>query len=363
MKITRIFQGLFICVSLIIIAGFRPERIRASTLSNLSFEDIKQNKIVIAQASDPGNSLRRGDSSLKAGKYGDAIKAYTIAVESSLPNDQVYIQARLLRSRAYVEAAIVGSPGYDNYDQAVGAAIADCSRVIVLQPNNPEGYSCRGYAYSNLFSNKEAFADFDRAIELAPAEPKFYFDRGYAYYLRDKHQQAIADFSQSIKLSPDFEAAYYFRALNEIFSNLHNAEEDLTVCIKLNSKEFKYYTERGEVRYKLGEYQRSVDDYTRAIQLRPDLEFYSNRGFSLTALQKYEQALNDFNHAIRLYPRSEGDNGTRYYGRGIVYLKLGKKEEAIRDLKVAIAGFESAQTSPLRPEYLQALDLLKKLRR
>jgi tetratricopeptide (TPR) repeat protein len=356
-------QAISLYLGLVTIAGVIPGRVSALTMLDLSLEGVMQNKKVIAQIPSPVNSLKQGDSFFKAGKYGEAIKAYTIAAESSLPNAQIYIQSRLSRSRAYVLAAIVGSLGYDNYDQSVGAAIADCSRVIVMQPNNPEGYSCRGYAYSNLFSDKEAFADFDRAIELAPADSKFYYERGYAYYLRNNSQKAIADFSQSIKLNPDFEDAYYFRALNEQVSNLHNADADLTVCIKLNSKEFKYYTERGEVRYKLGEYQRSVDDYTRAIQIRPDLEFYSNRGFSLTALQKYEQALNDFNHAIRLYPRSEGDNGKRYYGRGIVYLKLGKKEEAIRDLKVAVAGFEAIRTIPLRSEYLQALDLLKKLRR
>lgn len=361
MKTTKIFQGIFICVNLLIIAGLIPEHISAATLSDLSSEEIKQNKIVIAQASDPENHLKRGDSLFNVGKYGDAIKEYTIAADKSLSNTQVYVQSRLSRSRAYVLAAVVGSPGYNNYDQAVGAAIADCSRVIVMQPNNPAGYSCRGFAYSYIFSYKEAFADFDRAIELAPGEPKFYYERGYAYYLRGDRQEAIADFSQSIKLNPNFESAYFFRALSEKFSNIQNADADLTICIKLNPKDFKYYPERGEARYKLGDYQGSVDDYTRAIKLRPDLEFYSKRGFSLIALQKYAQALDDFNYAIKLFPNSKGDNGVRYYGRGVVYAKLGKKKEAIRDLKTAIVGFNALKTIPQRTEHLKALELLKML--
>lgn len=55
-------------------------------------------------------------------------------IESSRPNSSIAIRVRLQRSRAYVLAVVTGSPGYDDYEGAVGAAIADCSRVINFVP-------------------------------------------------------------------------------------------------------------------------------------------------------------------------------------------------------------------------------------
>jgi len=41
---------------------------------------------------------------------------------------------------------------------------------------------------------------------------------------------------------------------------------------------YQYYNERGNVRYKQGNYQEAISDYTEALRLKPnDAVIYSNR--------------------------------------------------------------------------------------
>lgn len=324
---------------------------------------ISQPTIKVAQSKKAIGWIQEGNKLFDLNDYPDAINAYTRAIDLGMSDNDGDIEARLRRSRAYVLAALMGSKGFDRtYDQAMGAAISDCSRVIQRQSNNPYGYTCRGYAYLYLGNKVESIADYSRAIELEPKNAVFYYERGYAYYLQDNQSKAVVDYSQAIKLNPKFHDAYFFRSQVESSTNPRRAEADLSVAIDLDPNNFSYYSSRGKIRYNLGKYQEAVDDFTRTMQIRPDLVYhYSERGFALAALNKDRQALDDFNRVIKALPNKEGDNGAKYYGRGLVHAKLGQKAAAIKDLKTAISGFEALLSSPPQPEYLKALDLLKKL--
>jgi tetratricopeptide (TPR) repeat protein len=309
--------------------------------------------------------LQEGNKRFDVNDYSGAINAYTRLINLERLNNNSRIEARLRRSRAYVLAAVMGSKGFNQtYDQAMGSAISDCSRVIQEQSNNPYAYACRGYAYLYLGNKLESIADYSRAIELAPNNSVFYYERGYAYYLQDNNLKAIADYSQAIKLNPNFYDAYFFRSEIVASTNPQQAEEDLNIAIKLDPNNFKYYSSRGRLHYNLGKYQDAINDFTVTMKIRPDLVFYcKERGFALAALHRYQEALDDFNHVIKILPNKEGDNGAKYYGRGFVYAKLGQNAAAIKDLKIAISGFEALLSSPPQPEYIKALELLKKLQR
>lgn len=315
------------------------------------------------RSASSASALQKGNRLSNAGRYGEAIQAYTIAVEQSGSHAQ-QIQARLARSRAYVLATVYGSPGYDNYDQAVGAAIADCSRVIGLQPNNPAGYSCRGFAYSYIFSYKEAFADFNRAIELAPNDPNLYFERGHTYDRNDQTDRAIADFSQAIKLNPQFADAYYFRGLNYTYKkpvDTLGANLDFSQAIKLDPTQVRYYEARGRLRNDFKDYQGAIADYTKVIQRVPSANAYSDRGFAFAALGKNDEAMTDYNQAISLTPQ----HMRAYYGRGLVRAKRGDKKGAMSDLQRAQRNYQEVMGKGNfdKPEYQQILKAIEQLQR
>jgi hypothetical protein len=74
-------QGISLYLALVTILEIIPGRVSALTMLDLSLEGVMEKKKVIAQTPNPVNSLKQGDSFFRAGKYGEAIKAYTIADE------------------------------------------------------------------------------------------------------------------------------------------------------------------------------------------------------------------------------------------------------------------------------------------
>ena len=63
------------------------------------------------------------------------------------------------------------------------------------------------------------------------------------------------------------------------------------------------YNNRGAAYYYLGQYQRAIEDYDKAIQLDPDYATaYYNRGGSYSDLAQYQRAIEGFDKAIQLDP-------------------------------------------------------------
>ena len=69
--------------------------------------------------------------------------------------------------------------GWGEWDQAnYKEAIKLCSDAIDIEPNDPEGYYCRGTALSEMGKSRTAYKDFTKAIELDPDNLDLYYWRG-----------------------------------------------------------------------------------------------------------------------------------------------------------------------------------------
>jgi len=62
----------------------------------------------------------------------------------------------------------------ENYKEAIKL----CSDAIDIEPNDPEGYYCRGTALSEMGKPRTAYKDFTKAIELDPDDLDYYYWRG-----------------------------------------------------------------------------------------------------------------------------------------------------------------------------------------
>ncbi len=93
------------------------------------------------------------------------------------------------------------------------------------------------------------------------------------------------------------------------------------------------YHNLGNDYYKIGEFDKSVEHYTKALDIDPKLlETYFNRGLAYTRKQQYDLAIKDFNKVIELNPNL----AEAFYTRGLVYEYKNNYEQAIADYEKAL---------------------------
>ncbi len=117
----------------------------------------------------------------------------------------------------------------ENFKQAV----IDFTHAIEENPDDPEAYNARGFAYSRIARYDEAIADYSEAIRLDPKNVKAYNRRGLVRNAMKDFKGAIEDYSRVLEMRPNSAGIWYFRGLAKILSgdksggcsDLHKARE------------------------------------------------------------------------------------------------------------------------------------------
>jgi len=109
-----------------------------------------------------------------------------------------------------------------------------------------------------------------------------------------------------------------------------------------NKKYADEYYEQGLVFYNSMEYDRSIDNFSKALEINPkdreNNKVYYMRGRSYLKNRQYDPAINDFTKAIEICP--DTDKKTKFLileSRGNSYHALNKNDAAIKDFSDAIA--------------------------
>jgi tetratricopeptide (TPR) repeat protein len=93
------------------------------------------------------------------------------------------------------------------------------------------------------------------------------------------------------------------------------------------------YFNRGHAYSLMGLFDQGIDDYTRALALRPDYAAaYYNRGNNYRKKEFYDQAVADYTRAIAIVP----DDAHSYGNRGFAYEKMGSRDQAIEDYRTSL---------------------------
>ncbi len=120
------------------------------------------------------------------------------------------------------------------------------------------------------------------------------------------------------------------------------AIEDYDKAIEINPEYAAAYYNRGNSYGDLGQHERAIEDYDKAIEINPEYAAaYSNRGNSYGDLGQHERAIEDYDKAIEINP----EYADAYSNRGNRYGDLGQHERAIEDYDKAIE---------INPEYAAA---------
>jgi tetratricopeptide (TPR) repeat protein len=204
-------------------------------------------------------------------------------------------------------------------------AIKELSEVLKSDPENVEALYRRGWSYVSTNDADLGYADLNRMVAVAPEDARGYYGRGWAGYVRSQGnptvlQDSLSDLDKAIELKPDYAEAY---------------------------------SDRGTIRYTLGETEAALKDYSRALELNPDYSFaYFNRGVIYRELDEVDKALADFNRLIELEP----DDAEAYYNRANAYGYKGEKALAIADYNKAL---ELARDPLLRTDIEEEMKALE----
>jgi protein O-mannosyl-transferase len=112
--------------------------------------------------------------------------------------------------------------------------------------------------------------------------------------------------------------------------------------LKVTDYNWLIYNHRGASYYSLGNYMQAIEDFNKAIKIKPDdAAPYYNRGMTYNSLGNYRQAIEDCDKAIEIKP----SNADAYINRSIAYNGIGNYRRAIENLNKAIE---------IRPGYASA---------
>jgi serine/threonine-protein kinase len=270
-------------------------------------------------------------------------------------------------------------------------AIASLNRAVELEPRNTDALRELANAYEDAGRVAEAEATYRRAIELRHNSWAAYKDLGVFLNQRGRLGEAVPAFERVVALTPDNYSGY--SNLGGIYLKLgrvQDAERTLRKSIQIRPTGGAY-SNLGTVAYLQGRYADASDLYRKAIELNPaddrlwgaladsyrwtqgheadaipafrralsvtdqqvavdpdNAQLRSRRAQYWSALRDHERAQKEIGQALRSAP----GNGQVLFRAAIVHEQAGRRSEAVRELKEAIAaGFpvkEIVNAPPLR---------------
>ncbi|GCF06769.1 hypothetical protein KDI_03330 [Dictyobacter arantiisoli] len=172
-------------------------------------------------------------------------------------------------------------------------------------------------------------------LKMAPASSTMYINRSWAWLGARKFELAIKDCNQALALNGNMSMSYVNRSAALLgLKRYHEALQDANYAILLKGKGVAYYN-RGMALMHLGEFERALLDFDRAIKQRPNLlDQYYVRAACSTKLKYYQAAIEDYTRLIKFDPRA----WNAYHNRGIAYLSLNNIEQGLADLVACCQG-------------------------
>lgn len=183
-----------------------------------------------------------------------------------------------------------------------------------------------------------------RAIEAA-------FGSAMLSYVEGRTQDAVNVISDVINQYPENSAAYRYRGLVHYFNRDYEASlVDYNRSIELDPRNAAAYNTRGNLYLAQDEYELALLDYQTAVDLRPFYDVaYSNQGLVYREMGDLDQAVTFFSRAISL----NDNNISALTQRGGIYEEQREYELALADYNLIL------ERQPNAAAYVQRGDVYR----
>lgn len=179
-----------------------------------------------------------------------------------------------------------------------------------------------------IWKNDESL--WSKVATVYPEVAIAYNNRGVYYRDHGQFDKAIDDFGRGLTIAPDNYLLYTNRASAYVkLGRSEDALRDASKAVDLNPRTWKTYSIRGKAYSMRGQHNEALKDYSMALQLDPTLaELYNSRANIYVKVGLLSQAIDDYTLAIKW---STVPRGEYYYNRGVVYMMMGRPEDAAKD--------------------------------
>jgi tetratricopeptide (TPR) repeat protein len=195
-------------------------------------------------------------------------------------------------------------------------AVAALGEALRLEPKRAELYRTRARLYlqrndSRRRDSKAARRDLDEAIRLegGNSPPRVragdFFERAMLRHRAGQDDAAARDCEAAVELAPDLNLAW--RLYGEVLQKLGRPRDSLAAFDRYLALDkapvAEVFLQRAKAWAELGEFVRVLDEYTRALALRPDADLHAARGQAYLVNGARDLARHDFEEALKLSAR------------------------------------------------------------
>ena len=170
---------------------------------------------------------------------------------------------------------------------------------------------------------------------------------GYIYYTGGRHEGAVKCFQKALELNPNYTEVSLNLAV--IYNDMGEFDKAQAVYTRakeagrsgstsyldpyVKGKLANMHAEIGNIYHDLSLYKEAIDEYNKAIQLRPTFVDIKNRlGIVYRDIQDYSKAIKELEEVIAINP----DYTPARINMGITYYAMGRKDKAKAEWQEAL---------------------------
>lgn len=189
------------------------------------------------------------------------------------------------------------------------------------------------WAYNNLRLYEMADKYIDICLKSSTGDEEEYVNKGNALHGLKKYDEAIEYYDKALKKNSKYTFALFGKGL------CLYEKSDYAGCLDYfknyvelsGDKDVNYYLRNAYLKQK--DYEGAIEEFTKQIKNKPDdLSLYITLGYIYEKQGDCNKAINCYNAVIN----KKLDYASAYYSKSICLVKLGKKEEACDNLRLAI---------------------------
>lgn len=248
-------------------------------------------------------NCKKGRISFQVGKFEDALTVYGGAADAwEKMADMLFEKGKETRGKEFLEKALEARSCYgmvlfklERYEEAL--EIVDTA--LELKPENPTEWSNQGFVLSALGRNEEALEAFEKAFAFDPESPKILTSQGIVYFRMGLLKKALETFDSALATEPRKASDWACKIPRFSFFSRNKAP-----IMKPDNAETWYW--KGNVLLELGEKEKALNAFTKALESDPDhLNSLLSGGNLLCEFAEYGEAFKCYIRALRLSPGNE----------------------------------------------------------